>query len=361
MTTFASLQHATYTEAEWTAWNGILLEGQLAFSSDLLFSGTDQPRFKIGNGTSTWTTLDYVPDASASSGTSTVYLTARNTTGVTITKGQVVYVNGAVSSTPTIALARSNAEATSFDVGVASFDIPNNTNVADNVTIVGTLTNIDTSAFTAGDKVYVSSSTAGALQNTSPSSPNFTSFVGHILYSHASNGILLVAPAKVVISQNTSLGTSKIVTPSENAVKQYADAIAIPKLEIMTGSLAVFSPSDSTTTYIGTATPLTPNATSNVRQFQLPTGTVKSVWIWAEPTGVLGSNENVTYYLRNITTATSSLLGTVKYDVRGNATWTPGLSISIANSTDYYSVEIVNPAFATNPTNCYTLCKFVIY
>lgn len=58
---FETIQLATYTEAKWTAWNGILAIGQLAFSSDVLISGTDQMMWKIGNGVDTWTALDYVP------------------------------------------------------------------------------------------------------------------------------------------------------------------------------------------------------------------------------------------------------------------------------------------------------------
>lgn len=62
---FATIQLATYTEAEWTAWNGILLKGQHAYSSDVLYSGTNQMRFKVGNGIDTWTALDYVPESSS--------------------------------------------------------------------------------------------------------------------------------------------------------------------------------------------------------------------------------------------------------------------------------------------------------
>lgn len=58
---FRSIQQATYTEAEWTAWDGVLKLGQHAISSDVLYPGTDQPMFKIGNGTDVWTDLDYVP------------------------------------------------------------------------------------------------------------------------------------------------------------------------------------------------------------------------------------------------------------------------------------------------------------
>lgn len=68
MTEFATLQHATYTEAEWTAWDGVLLAGQVGYSSDALYSGTNQMKVKIGNGTDTWTDLDYVPEPTGFTG-----------------------------------------------------------------------------------------------------------------------------------------------------------------------------------------------------------------------------------------------------------------------------------------------------
>jgi len=89
-------------------------------------------------------------------------------------------------------------------------------------------------------------------------------------------------------------------------------------------------------------------------------GTIRTAWIWVEPTGTLGTPEDVTYNLRNITDGISTLLGTVRYDARGNATFVEGLSIAVVTGKDY-SIEIVNPAFSTNPTNCYTLCEIGLY
>ena len=34
----------------------------MALSTDVLYTGTDQPRYKIGNGIDTWLNLDYVPE-----------------------------------------------------------------------------------------------------------------------------------------------------------------------------------------------------------------------------------------------------------------------------------------------------------
>lgn len=152
-----------------------------------------------------------------------VFLTARNNTGSTITKGKAVYISGAVGQNPTIALARSNSETTTFDVGISNQDIANNTNVQNNVTITGLISDVDTSAFVDGDKLYLSSSVAGGLQNTSPSSPNFGMVVGFCLYSHAVNGKILVAPERRPVSQNTTLDTSRITVPSNNVVKTNID------------------------------------------------------------------------------------------------------------------------------------------
>lgn len=61
-----SIQLASRTQANWVSSNPVLLSGQIAISSDQLHTGTDQPKFKIGNGTSTWSDLDYYPVGSSS-------------------------------------------------------------------------------------------------------------------------------------------------------------------------------------------------------------------------------------------------------------------------------------------------------
>jgi len=127
--------------------------------------------------------------------------------------------------------------------------------------------------------------------------------------------------------------------------------------DIMGGSLVAFSPSDSTTTYFGLTTALTPNATDTVRQFQGIDGTIESAIIYVDSTNTLGSNEAVTYALWNITDAVSvGDIGTITYDRRGNQIRYTGLSLAM-DSTKLYSIRITNPAFGTNPTNCYTTVR----
>jgi hypothetical protein len=63
----AQIQLRRDTSANWTSNNPILLAGEMALSTDVLYTGTDQPRYKIGNGVDTWLNLDYVPEGGGGS------------------------------------------------------------------------------------------------------------------------------------------------------------------------------------------------------------------------------------------------------------------------------------------------------
>ena len=148
----------------------------------------------------------------------------RNSTGSTITKGQVVYISGSTGQVGNIILAQANAYSTSQVIGVANQDIPNNTNGY--IVTQGTITNIDTSALTAGNPIYLSATTAGALTQTEPSTPNFAVHMGVCLYSNVNNGKLYINPmnqsidtgyiiGQVAIAQG---GTNGTATPTAGAV-----------------------------------------------------------------------------------------------------------------------------------------------
>ena len=114
----------------------------------------------------------------------------RNTSGAPITKGQAVYVTGATGNVPNVTLARSNAVASAVAYCIVL------TSIADNAygrcMRTGVITGVDTSAFTSGDVLWVSSSVAGALQNTDPVWPNYSSHVGYVLTSGVGNGSIAV-------------------------------------------------------------------------------------------------------------------------------------------------------------------------
>jgi hypothetical protein len=149
---------------------------------------------------------------------------ARNSTGVTITKGSVVYISGATGQIGNITLAKANAYATSQVIGVANQDIPNNTNGW--IVTQGTVSKFDTSGLTEGASIYLSATTAGALTSTEPSTPNYAVHMGTCLYSNATNGKIYINPinksidtgyiiGQVAIAQG---GTNGTATPTAGAV-----------------------------------------------------------------------------------------------------------------------------------------------
>lgn len=75
-----SLQHKRDTAANWTANNPTLLAGQIGIETDNL---TTTPKFKIGNGTSTWNSLPYFYGGALSAQNLSNVLSVGNTTGGT--------------------------------------------------------------------------------------------------------------------------------------------------------------------------------------------------------------------------------------------------------------------------------------
>lgn len=112
---------------------------------------------------------------------------ALNNTGVTISNGFIAYVNGESGGTPTVALAQANAKITAQSViGAATHEVENGT--VGIFTISGTIREIDTSAFNAGDLIYLSADVAGFYTKVEPQSPNYSVILGVVTKSHATEG-----------------------------------------------------------------------------------------------------------------------------------------------------------------------------
>jgi len=198
---------------------------------------------------------DNISGTSIQIGKETVF-SVRNNTGLQINNGQVVYISGATGQNPTVALAQSNAIATSQTIGVATHDIPNNT--TGKITVQGLVNDINTSSFVDGDLLYVSSTVAGGLTATPPPSPDNVCLVGYVAYAHTTNGKILISP-KHVLANNDSLGTDQTSPPTENAVKNYVDSAvgSAPNLYTQNGSIPtttnreVTIPADSSLDLLG--------------------------------------------------------------------------------------------------------------
>ena len=115
----------------------------------------------------------------------------RNTTGATLTKGTAVYISGATGQNPTVSKAQADIDATSAQtLGLMSADLANNTNGY--VTVIGLISNIDTSAFTDGQQLYLSPTTAGALTATKPFGGDHLVYVAVVEHAHPTQGKLFV-------------------------------------------------------------------------------------------------------------------------------------------------------------------------
>ena len=145
------------------------------------------------DGSVTVSTVSGVADLSVAVAASTtnVICQVRNTTGATLTKGTVVYISGATGQIPTVTKALASGDTTSAQtLGVMSADLANNTNGY--VTIIGLVTDIDTSAYTDGAQLYLSPTTAGTYTTTKPYAPNHLVYVAIVEYAHPTHGKLFV-------------------------------------------------------------------------------------------------------------------------------------------------------------------------
>lgn len=173
---------------------------------------------------------------------------ARNNTGSTVLNGQAVYISGALGQNPTIALAKGDVESTSLMIGLATHDILNNT--VGKVTVIGIVRDVNTSAFSDGDALFLSPTTAGSLTNVAPSSPNFSVPIGFVAHSHGTQGKIFVR-TEMPLATNTALGTSNRVAPSQNSVKSYVDALSSVYQPLGAPSIrkiVAYQNTDSTTT-----------------------------------------------------------------------------------------------------------------
>ena len=126
-----------------------------------------------------------------SGSTTNVVVLVRNTTGATLTKGTAVYISGATGQISTVSKALATGDSTSAQtLGLISADIANNTNGY--VTVIGLITNINTSAYTDGAQLYLSGVTAGTLTATKPYAPIHLVYVAVVEYAHATQGKLFV-------------------------------------------------------------------------------------------------------------------------------------------------------------------------
>jgi hypothetical protein len=190
----AKIQLRRDTSANWTSNNPILAAGEVAFTSDVFYTGTDQQRFKIGDGVQTWTQLDYVPEGGAGY-PENLFLTVVNKTGDNLLASgyKVMKVSAAQGQRLAVdyALADSNGNSTDT-IGIVYENIDNNQ--SGKLITVGEITGLNTTGtlqgqtWEDGDVLYLDSTTAGNLTNIQATAPNHLVVMGYVVYAHPNQG-----------------------------------------------------------------------------------------------------------------------------------------------------------------------------
>jgi len=127
----------------------------------------------------------------AASNAETLRTYVKNSSGSTITKGQVVYITGADGTNALIGLATASTEAgSSKTLGIAANTMTNNAfgYVIEN----GQISNVDTSAANAGDSVWLGNAPGSYTFANPPAKPSNSVYLGVVTKANPSTGEILV-------------------------------------------------------------------------------------------------------------------------------------------------------------------------
>ena len=148
-------------------------------------------------GTLSWNTdeetVDIIQNGATLQVGQEVQVHVKNQTGSTITDGTPVYVTGTLGSSGRLTVAPMIADGTiqaKYFLGITTEDIPNGED--GKVTTFGKIRGLDTTAYSEGQTLYVSASTAGAFQTTAPVAPNLDLEVAIVINVSANNGTIFV-------------------------------------------------------------------------------------------------------------------------------------------------------------------------
>jgi hypothetical protein len=132
-----------------------------------------------------------ITGATAATNAQVVRFYVKNTTGTTIPKGSAVYVSGATGDNALISLASATSDpSSSKTLGLTAEAIAND--AFGYVIEAGYLTNIDTSATTAGAAAWLGDTPGSIVFVNPPAKPSHSVYLGVVVRVQAINGSILV-------------------------------------------------------------------------------------------------------------------------------------------------------------------------
>lgn len=177
-----------------------------------------------------------------------LFWVAKNQTGVQIDKGTAVYASGTLGSSGRLLISPMIADGTiqaKYFLGITAEDIANGDD--GKVITQGKLRQLDTSAFTAGNVLWVSASTAGDLTSTQPTGTNDIALVVAFVVDASTNGMIAVRVSNLDENDITDIPTLDEVTTEGNTT---TNDIEVGGLNVDSGTLYV----DSTNNRVGIGT-----------------------------------------------------------------------------------------------------------
>ena len=249
------------------------------------------------------------------------YARVGNTTGVTIPNGTVVGFAGATTSALLVApFLADGSQSSLYILGVMTHDLPDSGQKG-YCTTWGFVRELNTSAFSAGDVLYASPTTAGGLTNVKPTAPNNVIPVAACVVSHATNGVIFVRPT---IQQMQYYGIFTKTTDQSPAAIDTEYLLTFDNTQVSNG-VSIGSP---TSRIVVPQSGLYQfNATV---QLSSTSSSAKTVWVWFKKNGT-----SVTNSARLVT-------------LTGNSVYIPATIDEFFSLNANYYVEI---AFASGDTN----------
>jgi len=250
-----------------------------------------------------------------------VYARVGNTTGSTIQNGSVVGFAGATANALLVAPYLADGTSPSlYILGVMTHDLPDSGEKG-YCTTWGFVRDLDTSAFSAGDILYASPTTAGALTNVKPTAPNNVIPLAACIVSDASAGVIFVRPT---IEQMKYYGVFTKTTDQTPGATNTEYLLTFDNTQISNGVV------------IGGTTSQIIVPQSGLYQFdatvQLSSGSSssKNVWVWFKKNGTAITNS-----ARLVTT-----------DINNGY-----IPIALSETVSLNANEYVEMAFAADSTN----------
>lgn len=195
-----------------------------------------------GEGDVTISLIGPVPASSSTTLITEVY----NQTGATLTRGTIVYINGAHGNLPRVTKAIATGDPTSAQTfGFIRDDISNNSNGF--VVVVGKLSGLNTQSIPEGSQLYLSSSVAGAYTTVKQLAPNHLVYVGIVVKSHPTQGVI-----EVNIQNGYELyeiHDVKLTSPQDNQVLAYDSGTGLWVNQAQTPETFIFTQGSPSNTW----------------------------------------------------------------------------------------------------------------